>query len=81
MSRHSMVFTNVPGPTAPVVMFGSKVRDMVFGVGNLVSQVSIVSYAGEATLSMVIDPDEVKEAHLVGEFFQEELAELRKKGA
>lgn len=81
MSRHSMVFTNVPGPTAPVAMFGSKVRATVFGLGNLVNQVSVVSYAGEMGLSLVVDTDQVREAHLVGEYFKEELDQLRKKSA
>lgn len=81
MSRHSMVFTNVPGPTEPVVIFGHQVREMIFGVGNLVSQVSIVSYAGGMGLSLVVDPEEVKGAHLVGDFFGDELAELKKKCA
>ena len=66
MSRHSMVFTNVPGPTAPVTMFRNQVTEMTFGVGNLVNQVSVVSYAGKMGISLVVDPDEVPDAHLIG---------------
>mmetsp|Transcript_6552 Transcript_6552/g.16760 ORF Transcript_6552/g.16760 Transcript_6552/m.16760 type:complete len:310 (+) Transcript_6552:1-930(+) len=76
MSRQTMVFTNVPGPTAPIVMFGSEVRNIVFGCPNLVSQVSVISYKGTVGLSLVVDPDVVKDAHLIGEFFQAELDEL-----
>ena len=76
MSRHSMVFTNVPGPTAPVVLFGQKVNDFLFGMGNLVNQVSVISYDGTMTLSLVVDPDAVPDAHLIGKFFQEELDNL-----
>ena len=79
MSRHSLVFTNVPGPTAPVMMFGNKVREMGFGIGNLVNQFIVVSYAGNLGLSMVLDTDEIKDAHLIGKFFLEEINELRKK--
>ena len=77
MSRHSMVFTNVPGPIAPVRIFGSEMKELVFGVGNLVNQVSVVSYAGSVGLSLVVDEEEVKEAHLIGDFFQLELNNLK----
>ena len=60
-----MVFTNVPGPTAPVTMFRNQVTEMTFGVGNLVNQVSVVSYAGKMGISLVVDPDEVPDAHLI----------------
>ena len=76
MSRHSMVFTNVPGPTAPVTMFRNQVTEMTFGVGNLVNQVSVVSYAGKMGISLVVDPDEVPDAHLIGDYFREELDAL-----
>jgi hypothetical protein len=76
MSRHSMVFTNVPGPTKPVRIFGQEARAMTFGVGNIVNQVSVVSYAGKMSLSLVVDPDEVPEAHEIGTFFLEELRAL-----
>jgi hypothetical protein len=29
MSRHSMVFTNVPGPTTPILMFGREARGLL----------------------------------------------------
>ena len=76
MSRHSLVFTNVPGPTKPVRIFGQEARAMTFGVGNIVNQVSVVSYAGKMSLSLVVDPDEVPEAHEIGTFFLEELRAL-----
>ena len=77
MSRHSMVFTNVPGPTAPVTMFRNQVTEMTFGVGNLVNQVSVVSYAGKMGISLVVDPDEVPDAHLIAAYhFREELDAL-----
>ena len=60
-------------------MFGSKVRDMVFGIGNLVTQVSVLSYAGRVGLSLVVDTDEVKEAHRIGDFFKQELDQLLRK--
>jgi len=77
MSKHSMVFTNVPGPTKPVTLFrGKTVLSMTFAVSNLVNQVSVMSYAGEMGLSLVVDPDVTKDAHLVGEYFSQELKRL-----
>lgn len=77
MSKHSMVFTNVPGPTKPVTLFrGKAVRSMTFAVSNLVNQVSVMSYAGEMGFSLVVDPDATPDAHLVGEYFARELETL-----
>ena len=77
MSKHSMVFTNVPGPTEPVTLFrGKRVRSMTFAVSNLVNQVSVMSYAGEMGFSLVVDPEATPDAHLVGEFFKRELEAL-----
>ena len=77
MSKHSMVFTNVPGPTKPVTLFrGKNVRSMTFAVSNLVNQVSVMSYAGEMGFSLVVDPDATPDAHLVGEYFKRELDAL-----
>mgnify|MGYP003309511255 CR=1 FL=1 len=77
MTRHSMVFTNVPGPTKPVTLFrGKNVRSMTFAVSNLVNQVSVMSYAGEMGFSLVVDPDATPDAHLVGEYFKRELDAL-----
>lgn len=77
MSKHSMVFTNVPGPTKPVTLFrGKRVRSMTFAVSNLVNQVSVMSYAGEMGFSLVVDPEATPDAHLVGEFFKRELEAL-----
>ena len=77
VSKHSMVFTNVPGPTKPVTLFrGKAVRSMTFAVSNLVNQVSVMSYAGEMGFSLVVDPEATPGAHLVGEFFKRELETL-----
>ena len=57
MTRHSMVFTNVPGPTEPIVFMGSRVREIVFACSNLVNQVSALSYAGRLRLTLVVDPE------------------------
>ena len=77
MSRHSMVFTNVPGPTEPILLMGSRVRDVVFACANLVNQVSALSYAGGLRLTLVVDPDATPDARYIGDAFKEEIAVLR----
>jgi len=77
MSRHSMVFTNVPGPTEPILFMGSRVRDIVFACSNLVNQVSVLSYAGQLRLTLVVDPDVTPDADYIGEAFAREIRTLR----
>ena len=77
MSRHSMVFTNVPGPTEPILLMGSRVRDIVFACSNLVNQVSVFSYAGNLRLTLVVDPDATPDADYIGEAFAREIQTLR----
>jgi hypothetical protein len=77
MSKHTMVFTNVPGPAKQIKLFGGKpVRDMTFAVSNLINQVSVMSYAGQMGFSLVVDPNKTPDAHLVGTYFGEELRAL-----
>lgn len=78
MSRHSMVFTNVPGPTETIVLMGSRVRDIVFACANLVNQVSVVSYSGSLRLTLVVDPDATPDAQYIGDMFKNEIECLRK---
>ena len=77
MTRHSMVFTNVPGPTEPIVFMGSRVRDIVFACSNLVNQVSALSYAGRLRLTLVVDPEATPEADVIGRAFVKEIDALR----
>jgi hypothetical protein len=71
-SRHSAVFTNVPGPHEPVrfagqirrsdspVRFaGHKVRELQVGFSNLVPQISLVSYRGLVFGNLCIDMMEI----------------------
>ena len=77
MTRHSMVFTNVPGPTEPIVFMGSRVREIVFACSNLVNQVSALSYAGRLRLTLVVDPEATPEADVIGRAFVKEIDALR----
>lgn len=77
MSKHTMVFTNVPGPTKAITLFnGKKVQAMTFAVSNLINQVSVMSYDGAMGFSLVVDPEKTVDSYLVGEYFADELKEL-----
>lgn len=77
MTRHSMVFTNVPGPTEPILLFGKRVRDIVFACANIINQVSVLSYAGHLRLTLVVDSDVTPDAEYIGQMFSEEIAALK----
>ncbi len=51
-SRATAVMTNVPGPTQPLTVAGSRLRQMLFWVpqsGDIGMGVSILSYAGRSS--------------------------------
>jgi len=77
MSRHSMVFTNVPGPTEPIRFMNHRVRDIIFACSNIVNQVSVLSYAGSLRLTLVVDPDVTPEASIIGNLFKKEIEAMR----
>ena len=77
MSRHSMVFTNVPGPTEPIRFMNHRVRDIIFACSNIVNQVSVLSYAGSLRLTLVVDPDVTPKASIIGNLFKKEIEAMR----
>ena len=59
MQRYSLVFSNVPGPAAPVHLCGRPVVGLLALYPNLVMQGLCVSYAGTMWMNFVVDPDVV----------------------
>jgi hypothetical protein len=43
----------------------------------LINQVSVLSYAGEIRLTLVTDPEVVKDAHTIAEYFLKEIKSLK----
>eukprot|EP00128_Syssomonas_multiformis_P011103 Colp12_sorted_trinity150504_noHs@3414 len=78
MLKHSMVFTNVPGPLNPVFLGGEQVTRVMMYVANTVPQFSIVSYNGELSFSIVVDDTVIKSPEKILEFFEAELEALEK---
>ena len=58
-ARHSMVFTNVPGPAKPVAFAGKEVTEVQILFANLVTQVSMISYRGTVSGNFCLDADAI----------------------
>ena len=78
-SRHSLVFSNVPGPPAPIHFCGEKVLGIQVIFPNLLPQTLIISYAGEVFMNMVLDTEIIKDGDtLLPKFYLEEALSLAK---
>lgn len=75
-SRHSLVFSNVPGPSEDLFCGEEKICGAYAIFPNLLPQVIMVSYAGSMFINLVIDDKLVKDAHSIGKYFLMELKEF-----
>ncbi len=78
-SKASLVLTNVIGPTHPIYMAGSPVRQMTFWEpesGGLGIGISIYSYADEVTVGVVSDRNLVSEPAQITAALTQAFAEL-----
>jgi len=80
-SKGSLVLTNVPGPTQPVYLAGSKVAGIMGWVpasGGVALGISIFSYDGEVTVGVSADARLVPDPERLVDAFNDELAALLK---
>jgi hypothetical protein len=75
-SRHSLVLTNVPGPTHKCRLAGQVVESVQLFFENLLNQVDLVSYAGTVYGNIVYDPDALPEFQNFGLFYARALVTL-----
>jgi diacylglycerol O-acyltransferase len=75
-SRHSLVFSNVPGPVKPITLAGEKVVSMQVIFPNFLPQVILVSYAGSVFNCMVVDDKLITNQEKLGEFYLDDLREV-----
>ncbi len=78
-SRHTMVFSNVPGPSKVITLGGEPVVGMQVIFPNLLPQVILISYSGSVFMNMVLDDALVTDFEKLCDFYLEELKELAKK--
>lgn len=81
-SKASMVMTNVAGPREPVRLAGVPIERMMFCVphpGNELGMgISIFSYRGQATLTIVADAGLVPDPQSITQAFDREIAAMRR---
>jgi len=75
-SRHSFVYSNVPGPTSRLKVAGEEVLEIWPIFPNLISQLLCVSYAGKMYMTIVLDASVVTEAEVLPNYYLEALREL-----
>lgn len=64
-TRHSAVFSNVPGPPVPVQFAGHEVHGVQMVFPNLVPQVGLISYRGQIFGNFCLDPVAIPNAHRI----------------
>lgn len=78
-SRHTMVFSNVPGPAEPLLFCGEQLLGMQIIFPNLLNQVLLISYGGKIFFNMVVEEDTCPQGkELLPKLFLEEITELAK---
>ena len=75
-SRHSLILSNVPGPSKPVMYGKHKLLSLQFFFPNMLPQYNVISYNGAVFASMGIDKSIIKHPKLLVKFFQDEFEEL-----
>lgn len=75
-SKHTNVFSNVPGPEKAVYICGEKVESISSSYNNIITQFLLVSYNGKIFGTLVADPD-VLEPELTAKSFTEEWDALK----
>jgi hypothetical protein len=75
-TRHTVVFSNVPGPDYPVTFAGVQVTALFQIFSNLLPQVGALSLNGQIHMAIMVDPNVVKNPNRLAEHFLADLAEL-----
>lgn len=79
MRRHSVVFSNVPGPPEPCVFAGKEAVGVQMFFSQLIPQIGFVSYRGSMFGNLLLDPECVPNAASIPIFYSKALVELASK--
>jgi WS/DGAT C-terminal domain/Wax ester synthase-like Acyl-CoA acyltransferase domain len=74
--RHSLVFSNVPGPERTCKLAEHVVTGVQMFFSNLIPQVGVLSYAGYIGGNIVLDPEAVPGADHLAVFYAQALVDL-----
>ena len=75
-SRHSLVLTNVPGPSVVCMFAGKPAKSVQLFFDNLLTQVDLLSYAGQVYGNMIFDADQLPDSNIFGRLYAGALVEL-----
>lgn len=75
-SRHSLVLTNVAGPGEKILFAGKKVKSVQLFFDNLLTQVDLISYAGQVYGNIIFDADQLPNSEIFGQLYAKALGEL-----
>jgi hypothetical protein len=81
--KASAVMTNVPGPTQPLYLAGSKIESIMFWVptpANLALGISILSYSGDVILGITSDEGIIPDPEQILNNFYDEMNKLSEWG-
>jgi len=74
--RHSMAFTNVPGPGELCIFAGKEVYGLHFIYNNLLPQVAVLTYNGSVFMNMVLDHEALPDCDVIPILFSKALVDL-----
>jgi hypothetical protein len=75
-SRHSLVFSNVPGPDRTCLFAGKKATGVQMFYSNLIPQIGLLSYAGKIYGNMILDPQAIPDSERFAQFYASALLQL-----
>ena len=75
-SRHSMVYSNVPGPDIPVKFGGEAVKSFYMVYPNLITQVGAITLNGKMYYCLVVDKNVVEQPEKIAAYLIQDLKEL-----
>ncbi len=75
-ARQSLTTSNVPGPNCQFSIAGKPVSSCRFFVVNLHSVISMFSYNGTVTITMLADDEATSDIHLLPKYFTKALIDL-----
>ena len=71
--RHTMVFSNVPGPSRSIRFCGERVIGLQAIFANLLPQIIMLSYGGAIFANLVIDTDIISDSKVIEDFYLQEI--------
>lgn len=75
-TRHSLVFSNVPGPTNECRLAGQVATGVQMFYANLIPQIGFLSYNGKIFGNLVMDPESLPRAERLATFYAKALLKM-----